>query len=61
MSCLSSACPDARPSAGWSAFSAALSRRPLGAGTLLLHAAIPRAATLTRNRSVGCGRPPLSR
>ena len=35
----------------WSAFSAALSRRPLGADTLPLHAAIPHAATLTRNRS----------
>ena len=34
----------------WSAFSA---RRPLGANTLPLHAAIPRAATLTRNRSAG--------
>eukprot|EP00966_Prymnesium_polylepis_P106734 2471060-Prymnesium_polylepis.1 len=39
--------------AGWSAFSAASSRRPLGADTLLLHAAIPRATTLTRNRSTG--------
>eukprot|EP00966_Prymnesium_polylepis_P022600 520013-Prymnesium_polylepis.1 len=35
MSCLSSARPDARPLAGSSAFSAALSRRPLGADTLL--------------------------
>eukprot|EP00966_Prymnesium_polylepis_P044782 1037348-Prymnesium_polylepis.1 len=63
MSCLSPARPDARPLAGWTAFSAALNRRPLGADTLLLNAAIPRAASLTRNRTAGWspGRPPLSR
>jgi hypothetical protein len=53
LSCLSPARPTARPLAGWSAFSAALSRRPLGADTLLLHAAIPRAATPTRDHSAG--------
>ena len=36
MSCLSSARPDARPLAGWSAFGLALSRHPPGARTRLL-------------------------
>eukprot|EP00966_Prymnesium_polylepis_P058250 1348914-Prymnesium_polylepis.1 len=50
--------------AGWSAFIAALSRRPLGADTQPLgpgHAAIPRAATFTRKTVRRGGRPSLSR
>eukprot|EP00966_Prymnesium_polylepis_P006085 139347-Prymnesium_polylepis.2 len=48
---------------GRPSFSDALRCRPPGADTRSLHAAIPRVATLARNRSAGTrgGRPSLSR